>query len=189
MAWCGEGGEGQRVLDRFRALAEPLADMTGPIPYPEIYPPEDPEYRPVAASRTLFADSFDEASARTVLEHVEGSDASLRAVQLRALGGEMARVSNDATAFAHRDRRYMINVAAFIDRPEDRPVREEWVAGLAGILGGGDNRGYVGFLLDEGEERTRAAYPGATWDRLRQVKAEYDPDNLFRRNQNIPPAE
>ena len=47
---------------------------------------------------------------------------------------------------------------------------------------------YVNFVGDEGEERVRAAYPGATWDRLADVKRRYDPDNLFRRNQNVPPA-
>ena len=47
---------------------------------------------------------------------------------------------------------------------------------------------YVNFLEDEGEERIRAAYPGATWDRLREIKRRYDPTNLFRLNQNIPPA-
>jgi FAD/FMN-containing dehydrogenase len=63
------------------------------------------------------------------------------------------------------------------------------VNNLSTTLTGGDNRGYVGFLADEGGDRVRAAYPGTTWDRLRDVKAKYDPDNLFRRNQNIPPAE
>ncbi len=47
---------------------------------------------------------------------------------------------------------------------------------------------YVNFLGEEGESRLRAAYPGATWDRLARIKARYDPDNLFRLNQNIPPA-
>ncbi|HET7928132.1 MAG TPA: BBE domain-containing protein, partial [Actinomycetota bacterium] len=52
----------------------------------------------------------------------------------------------------------------------------------------GDDGAYVNFLGDEGQERIRAAYPGATWDRLRQIKARYDPTNTFRLNQNIPPA-
>ena len=56
------------------------------------------------------------------------------------------------------------------------------------MLGDGDAGAYVGFLRDEGEARVRAAYPGATWERLAAIKADYDPDNLFRLNQNIPPA-
>jgi len=47
---------------------------------------------------------------------------------------------------------------------------------------------YVNFLADEGPDRVRAAYPGATWDRLTEVKTRYDPTNLFHRNQNVPPA-
>jgi len=47
---------------------------------------------------------------------------------------------------------------------------------------------YVNFLTDEGEDGIRAAYPGRTWDRLTAIKRRYDPDNLFRRNQNVPPA-
>jgi len=62
-----------------------------------------------------------------------------------------------------------------------------WVADLAGELRG-DDAGYAGFLGDESEARVRAAYPGATWERLAAIKADYDPDNLFRHNQNIPPA-
>jgi FAD/FMN-containing dehydrogenase len=62
------------------------------------------------------------------------------------------------------------------------------VEAFAAALDQGDDGAYVNFLLDEGEARVRAAYPGATWDRLRAIKAEYDPGNLFRLNQNIPPA-
>jgi hypothetical protein len=51
-----------------------------------------------------------------------------------------------------------------------------------------DAGGYAGFLVDEGEERARAAYPGSTWHRLAAIKARYDPGNVFRLNQNIPPA-
>jgi FAD/FMN-containing dehydrogenase len=55
-------------------------------------------------------------------------------------------------------------------------------------LNQGDDGVYVNFLSDEGPARVRAAYPGKTWDRLAAIKAKYDPTNLFRRNQNIPPA-
>jgi len=82
----------------------------------------------------------------------------------------------------------MVNVAAIYERPEEAPLHEPWVAGLAAALRGSDAGAYVGFLGDEGEGRIRAAYPGATWDRLTAVKDRYDPTNLFRLNQNVPPS-
>jgi FAD/FMN-containing dehydrogenase len=187
VAWCGEIDEGQKVMDRFRAIAQPIADMVQEMPYPEIYGPEDEEYRPMAVAQTMWADSFDGATAETILRFLEDSDAPMRVAQLRVLGGAMARVPNDATAFAHRDRKMMINVASFYEGPSDRPRREAWVFDFAEALSDGDPSGYVGFLADEGPDRVRAAYPGDTWERLRRVKAKYDPDNLFRLNQNIPP--
>jgi hypothetical protein len=188
VAWCGEVEAGQEIVKRLAGDTEPIADMTGPIAYPELYPPEE-DYHPTAVGKTMFADSLDEATAQVILDKLAASDASLRVAQLRVLGGAMARVPNEDTAFAHRDRKLMINVAAFYEGVEDLPRREKWVAELAGILSKGDERGYAGFLADEGQDRVRAAYPGETWDRLRRVKAKYDPDNLFRLNQNIPPAD
>ena len=188
VAWCGDIDEGQKVMERFRGLARPIADMVQEMPYPEIYGPEDEEYRPLAVARTLWADSFEPATAETILGFLEASDAPMRVAQLRVLGGAMARVPDDKTAFAHRDRKMMINVASFYEGSDDRPRREEWVSDFAKALSNGDLSGYVGFLADEGQDRVRAAYPGATWDQLRRVKATYDPDNLFRLNQNIPPV-
>jgi hypothetical protein len=77
---------------------------------------------------------------------------------------------------------------ALYERPVDGPVHESWAVEAASALSDGSDGAYVGFLGDEGEERVRAAYPGPTWDRLAAIKARYDPDNLFRLNQNIPPA-
>jgi FAD/FMN-containing dehydrogenase len=82
----------------------------------------------------------------------------------------------------------MVNVAAMYVGPTDRVVKDAWVRDLAGALRREDGGAYVNFVNDEGPERVRAAYPGATWDRLAAVKAQYDPGNLFRRNHNIPPA-
>ncbi len=81
----------------------------------------------------------------------------------------------------------MVNMAAFYTGPEDRKAREAWVSQFAAALDQGCPGAYINFMFDEGEERIRAAYPGAAWDRLRAVKTRYDPMNLFRLNQNIPP--
>ena len=82
----------------------------------------------------------------------------------------------------------MVNVTAVYAQPEQRAEQEAWVEALAGELRDGDAGAYAGFLSDEGEAGVRAAYPGATWDRLAAIKARYDPDNVFRLNANVPPA-
>lgn len=188
VAWCGDVEPGLEMMDRYRDLGEPLMDMLGEMPYPAIYQEEEEEYAPTAAARTGFTDQITDEKVATILEAIESSDAPMRVVQLRQLGGAMARIPADATAFAHRDREIMVNVAAFYEDEEDRVRRETWVDDLHKVLTDGDDRGYAGFLGDEGEHRIRAAYPGRTWDRLREVKRRYDPDNVFSANQNIPPA-
>jgi hypothetical protein len=185
---AGDVEAGERAMEPFRALATPIMDMLRVMPYPEIYPPEDDSYHPLAVARTMFMDSVDNETAETIVRYLESSDASLRVAQLRVLGGAMARVDDDATAFAHRKSRIMTNVAAFYEGPDDKPRRADWVAEFSGALKQSDEGAYVGFLADEGEGRVRAAYPGKTWERLAAVKAKYDPTNLFRMNQNIPPA-
>jgi FAD/FMN-containing dehydrogenase len=187
MTFAGDVAQGERIVAPFRGLAEPHADMLRPMPYPEMYPPEDPDYRPVAAAWTGYMDHVGIDDARTMLERIEASDASLRVVQLRELGGAMARVPADATAFAHRDRRIMINVAAFIDEPSQRAEREAWVLDLAHRLRQGAPAAYVNFLGLDGPDRIREAYPGETYERLARIKATYDPTNVFRRNQNVGP--
>ncbi len=187
LAYAGDVEDGERAIAPFRALATPIADMVRPLHYPEMYPPEE-EYRPVAVGRTMFMDSVDREAAATILERIQASSAMMAVTQIRVLGGQVARVPSDATAYGHRDSRIMANVAALYQHPEERPAHEAWVKRLAGELLQDDHGAYVGFLDDEGEERVRAAYPGPTWDRLRQIKRRYDPDNLFRLNQNIPPA-
>ena len=188
MAYAGGSGAGQRAMAPFRSLAMPIADMVRPMPYPEIYPPEQPGLHPIATSHTMFVDEIDRSGIQTMLERLETSTAMMRAVQIRVLGGAMARIPDDATAFAHRDRRFMVNVAALYERPEEHDVYAPWVADLAAQLQRGPVGAYVGFLGDEGEARVYDAYPKPTWDRLAEVKARYDPANLFRLNQNVQPA-
>ncbi len=185
---AGPVAEGERAVAPFRALATPMADLLRPMSYPEMFPRSDGDYQPTAAARTMFVESVDRPVAETILRFLEASDATMRVAQLRVLGGAMARVPAEATAFAHRGSRIMVNVAAFYDGPDDRPARERWVTDVAAELRQDDDAAYVNFLGAEGEARVRQAYPGATWDRLVEIKRRYDPGNLFRLNQNITPA-
>jgi FAD/FMN-containing dehydrogenase len=188
MTYAGDVEEGQRALAPFRALATPIVDMVRPIPYPQIYPPDEEGYHPVATTRTLFMDAIDRGVSEKIIEHLRTSTASMAVAQLRVLGGAMARVPVEATAFAHRKSRIMVNVAAISGRPDESAVHAAWATTLAAALRQGDSGAYVNFLGDEGEARVREAYPGPTWDRLAAIKSRYDPANLFRLNQNIPPA-
>jgi FAD/FMN-containing dehydrogenase len=188
LVYAGPAGASEGVLAPFRALATPLADMIKPMHYSEIYPAEEGEYHPVAAGRTMFVDTIDRSVAELILNHLHASTGSMAVAQLRVLGGAMARVPVDATAFAHRASRIMVNIAALYEQPDEKPMHEAWVANFAATLQQGDGGAYVNFLGEEGEARVRAAYPGRTWDRLTAIKAFYDPTNLFRLNQNIAPA-
>ena len=188
MVSAGDVEAGQRAIAPFRALAEPVADLLRPMKYPELYPDEQ-GHRPVAVARATFAGSVGSRQAETILERIGESSATMAACEIRVLGGAMARVPADATAFAHRQSRMMINVAAIYDpSTSERSEHAAWARGLSAELDDGNPGAYAGLLADEGGQRVRAAYPGATWERLAAVKATYDPDNMFRLNQNVPPA-
>jgi FAD/FMN-containing dehydrogenase len=188
MAYAGPPEQADRVLAPFRALATPIADLLQPMPYAKMFEAEDEIAVTEESARSLFVDAVDTEAAEAVVEHLRASTAPMAVAQLRVLGGAMARVPADATAYAHRQRPIMVNLAAFYDGPADRAVRQAWIDQFAAALDQGDAAAYVNFLGDEGPDRVREAYPGGTWERLVEVKRRYDPTNLFRRNQNIPPA-
>jgi FAD/FMN-containing dehydrogenase len=192
LAWAGDPADGQPVIATFRGLAEPIADLVRPMSYLELFPPEDPDYHPIAAARTLFLDRVDREIAAQILDalqdHVATTDAMMVVAQLRVLGGAMARVPSDATAFAHRNSRIMVSLAVLVGAPEQLPPHATWVQQLADRVRQGDHGRYVNFLMDEGPAAVRDAYPGKTGERLAAIKGRYDPTNLFRRNQNIAPA-
>jgi FAD/FMN-containing dehydrogenase len=188
MVYVGGEEPGRRALAPFRTLAAPIADLLRPMRYSELYPDEEGAGL-IAVERTMFACSVGSRQAEAILEWIGASSATMAACQIRVLGGAMARVPTDATAFAHRRSRSMINVRAVYDpSASEREAHAAWARGLSAELDDGDPGAYAGFLADEGEARVRAAYPGVTWERLASAKAAYDPDNVFRLNQNIAPA-
>ena len=188
MCYAGNAEDGERALAPFRALAEPIADMVRPMRYAEMYMPEDGDYHPKAVGHTMFLDGVDRELAQTIVDYLQASDAPMRAAQVRVLGGAVARVPVEATAYAHRQAPIMVNLAAFYETAEEQTTRQRWLEQFAADLDQGNTAAYVNFLGDEGPARVRAAYPPVTWKRLVEVKRRYDPGNLFRLNQNIRPS-
>lgn len=187
LTFAGDIASGERVIAPFRNIAPPLTDIIRPMSYAEVYPEDQKGYHPITASYTMFLDSVSPVSAGTIIDYISRSKASMAVIQLRVLGGAMARIPPDATAFAHRKSRIMANIAAVYERPDDHDVHETWVAAFADAIRQTDTGAYVNFLGSEGQARIHAAYPNTTWERLQTIKTRYDPTNLFRLNQNILP--
>jgi FAD/FMN-containing dehydrogenase len=187
LCYAGDAEAGERALAPFRALADPITDMVQPMPYAGLFEPADDMEVVEESARSLFMDGVDSRAATAIVEQLQATTAPMAVAQLRVLGGAMARVPAEATAFAHRDRRVMAGVGCVYQDAGERPTHEAWADGFAAALRGGPGV-YVNFLSNEGPGRVREAYPGRTWDRLVEVKRRYDPGNLFRLNQNIPPT-
>ncbi|WP_052665495.1 FAD-binding oxidoreductase [Nitriliruptor alkaliphilus] len=187
----GPAAAGQEALAPLRRLATPLVDELAPMAYADLFvePPGVEDFHPVVVTRTMFRETFGVAEAEVAIDGLLAATTPMAAVQLRVLGGAVARVRDDATAYAHRQRRLMVNVAALYEDPIDGATATVWAEDLAARLReAGVDGAYVNFLGDEGPARVREAYPGDTWDRLARLKARYDPTNLFRHNQNVPPG-
>lgn len=189
MAYVGEETAGLEAVAPFRALDTAYMDTLASMRYVDLFDEEEMEF-PAGAdvARCIFVDDFDRQAAETVIEYLDKSTAMMRVAQIRALGGAVASVPNDATAYGHRDRKFMMSYAALYNDLSETEQHTAWATDFGQALNGGRPEAYVNFLSDEGPERVRAAYPGGHWERLRAIKQRYDPDNLFRLNQNIPPA-
>jgi FAD/FMN-containing dehydrogenase len=189
VCWTGSVAEGERALAPLRALATPVADTVSPIPYPDIYQFTAHQAAPHGVSiRSMFADQLSDAALDASLDAMEHATSPFSLIQFRGLGGALARVGNDATAFAHRDKRYFVAIIGlWLDAAEDPAVHGAWTELLWQTIRPEGSGVYVNFLENEGADRVRDAYPPATFARLVEIKRKYDPRNIFRFNQNIPP--
>ncbi len=103
------------------------------------------------------------------------------------MGGAVARVACDETAFHGRTAGFTFNINAATESEEGFDREREWVRSFWSALEPYQTSVYVNFLMEEGEERVRQAYGAEKYDRLKALKRRYDPDNFFRINQNIRP--
>lgn len=185
----GTAAEAADVLAPLRAL-DVLVDGVRELPYAAMFEgPGGPPSGAIGDARTGFLGagtwSPDEAWAAAAIEAVSGA-AGPSAVNIRPMGGAIARVDPAATAFAHRDPAFMITIGGSAPSLEALPAAEAWVARTAEALGV-TGRGYVNFMGTASEQDVRNAYPEATLARLREVKRAYDPANLFTSNHNVAP--
>jgi FAD/FMN-containing dehydrogenase len=187
--WAGDPAEGQAALAPFRAIAQPLIDVAMPMPYPGIYQfTAAGEQRGFAVHASRFVTSLDDEAIEAMIAAIMAPSSPTAMIQIRVMGGAMARVPSDATAFAHRHAPIMATVILPFEDPETEAAQRAWADSVSAALAPKDAGAYSNFLEDEGEARIRSAYPNGTYERLADVKRRYDPANLFRMNQNIRPA-
>ena len=185
VCYTGNPEDGQRAIEPLRQLATPLAEMVGPMPYGALYNfTQEGSHPHPGVVRSGFMHGLPDEAIEEILAHYQNSTGPVGMTQIRPLGGEFSRISNDATAFAHRDKSIFLSLIniGFGDEPE------RWVTDLWQQLAPMASGAYVNFLEDEGEDRIREAYPSETYARLAEVKRRYDPENVFNLNQNIKPA-
>ncbi len=189
VCYAGDLEDGQRAVAPLRALGAPIADVIGPMPYPALFAltAEGAVKGQHHAVRSMYLQHLDEAVLDTLLDHSQRMTSPLGMVQLRVLGGAMARVPADATAFAHRDKPYMLTLVNGWQDAAHSERHHAWVEQLWTALRPHASGVYVNFLADEGEARIREAYSPDTYQRLAAAKKAYDPTNFFRLNQNIKP--
>ncbi|MBV9322368.1 MAG: FAD-binding oxidoreductase [Chloroflexi bacterium] len=191
LCYVGDLETGQRIVEPLRRLGSPMvADLSGPMPYPAMFALTEEASRPEqSAVRSGYLHALAGDSLDAIVEHAARMPTPGGLVQLRALGGAMARVPADATAFAHRDKRFMATVMGSTHDPAAVDRQRAWAEGLWGVLRPSTEGVYMNFLEDEGPSRVREAYAPATFARLVAIKRQYDPTNLFRLNQNISPTD
>lgn len=188
--YSGDPKTGAGVAEPVTDLGEPFAEHLGPNPYVAFQQAFDGLLAPGARN---YWKSHDLAALPD-----EAIDVAVEAAGtlptfgcelfLPSLGGAMARVGPSDTAYAGRDASYILNVHA---RWDEEARDEECVGWARGVFEAmkpfSTGRAYVNFMTGEETERVGETY-GSNWSRLRELKREWDPSNLFRVNQNIPPA-
>jgi hypothetical protein len=191
VVYAGDLEAGDRAVAPLRHLggSGPIVDLTAPMPYPGMFTFTEEATKPaLEVVRSGFAHALNDSMLEAIVEQGARMPVPTGMIQLRGLGGAMARVPADATAFAHRDKEYMLTVVGLAPTPADLDPQRSWATQLWDNLRPHTQGVYVNFLEDEGDARIHEAYTPASYERLVAVKQRYDPTNLFRLNQNIRPA-
>ena len=191
LCYEGPAEQGEAVIKPLRDFAPPAVDLVGPMPYIALQGMFDEAVPKGILSywKTEYLGALDDRAIDTLVEQAGRMGAPFSAVHIHHVEGAVSRVSEGATAFAHRDAPFILNiVGAWMNAAEtDRHIAwaQEFSRAVQPYSTGSP---YINFLGDEGEERVKAAYGAGKYARLVELKNKYDPKNLFRLNQNIRPS-
>jgi FAD/FMN-containing dehydrogenase len=188
--YAGESEAGLRAFRPIKELSSVVGDVTGLMPYVAMQTLVDAQWEPGAHNyfRSGFMHGLEDGAIRGLLDSLGRCGSPDSKIQIYQLGGAVARVAPDGTAFGQRDAPYLMNVAARWVEPADSAVHIAWAneadETMKPFVTG---RVYVNFLGEDANDRVRAAYGADTYEQLVELKNRYDPTNLLRVNQNIPP--
>jgi FAD/FMN-containing dehydrogenase len=190
MCHCGDLTQGEHDVRPMREFGPPLLDMVGPMPYPVVNTLLDGGFPKGARNywKSAFFTELSDAAVRTMVDAFEAAPSIMSGMVVEHFHGEVTRVDPTATAFPHRQPGYNLALIGEWLDPTDDEVNVRWVretfAALEPYMA---PQAYVNYLGNDEAGRTRNAY-GKNYERLVELKRQYDPDNLFRLNQNIDPA-
>jgi len=192
VAFCytGDPADGPAALEPFRKFSPPAIDFAGPIPFPALQSMFDALYPPGLQWywRADFFDHYDDQVIDLHVKHGSQLPTMFSTMHIYPINGAVQRVGNQDTAWGYRDANFAQVIVGVDPDPKNNEALEKWAKdywqALHPFSAGG---GYVNMIMDEGEERVKAAYRD-NYARLAQIKAKYDPQNFFHVNQNIKPA-
>jgi FAD/FMN-containing dehydrogenase len=187
--YAGPVEEGEKVVRPLKEFGSPVLDLCVPKPFLDhqaMFDPSFPHGQWYYFKSCDVVELTDDVIDITA-EHVMKIRSPLTNFPIWQLGGAVARIAGNDTAFNGRGVGHTFNIGAATATADGFDQEREWVRNFWSALEPHHTSVYVNFLMDEGEERVRQAYGAQKYDRLKALKRKYDPENLFRLNQNIPP--
>jgi FAD/FMN-containing dehydrogenase len=188
--WSGPLDKGEQALEPFRKVAPTVGEMVAPMPYPaintlfdELQPPGLQQYW-----KGSFSSELTDGAIEAHLEFGPQVPTINCAMHIYPVNGACHRVSSEATAYAYRDAAFATVIAGAWPDPADNEKNIAWVKAYYKALEPHSSAGgYINFMDADDQQRIKDNYR-ENYGRLAQIKAKYDPDNLFHMNQNIKPG-
>jgi len=187
--YAGPVEEGEKTLQPLKAFGSPVLDLCQPKPFLTHQGSLDASF-PHGAwyyVRSCDVAQLSDQVLDIVVEHGGRIVSPLSSIALWQMGGAVARVGEEETAFHGRKAGFTFNINGNSLSAEGFEEERQWARDYWSALAPYHTSVYVNFLMEEGEERIRQAYGAAKYDRLKALKRKFDPTNLFRLNQNIRP--